>query len=262
MATQRSRAIATVLVAVAAIVGVGGGLVAARIGEHGGSPSDGATPQGPAPKSGAPLYWADDVIHDGSKAIPFRPQYASAILAVARTAAGWLVFESIGQDGGRLVLVGRDGSDVPIPMANALYFDVSPAGAIAVPERAGGTIKVFDPADGSVIVSVTTPLTEVGNVRFAANDLIFHGLQGKMSEVVRYDASVDAIPNLHLTVPSGDATMQDVSPDGRYLEAEYLSQTRACVAVFDLRAATRPLWRSCLFRASTGASISPDGEYG
>ncbi len=264
-----SHAVTVTVVAVAGIVGLGGGLMAGRIWPRDGSPAVSRTPQSSSPvtpssstpSGAAPLYYADDVIYDGARQIPFRPQYGAIVSTVARTSAGWLVFELIGQDGGRLVLVGRDGRDVPIKTRGALYFALSPEGdAVAVPQPGGSDIRLFDPADGSVIETVTTTLASVGQVRFAFRDLIFNGYttSGK-EEIVRYDSALDVLPTLHLDVPAGSATLSDVSADGRYLVAEYLSQIHACIAVFDLQRPPQPLWSSCRLSPAGGSSISPDG---
>lgn len=269
MRTSSSRAVAVTVVAVAGIVGLGGGLVAARIGHQASSQAVSRTPQssspGPphrsVPKGAAPLYYADEIIYDGTRRIPFRPQYGAIVSTVARTAAGWLVFELIGQAGGRLVLVGRDGRAVPIETPDALYFDLSPRGdAVAVPQPGGSKIQLIDSADGSVIETVTTSLAYVGQVRFAVKDLIFNGYTaGGKEEIVRYDSELDVLPTLHLDVPAGSAALVDVSADGRYLVAEYLSQVHACIAVFDLQGSPQPLWSSCAVSSASGSSISPDG---
>lgn len=289
MSSHRSGTVAMSIVSVAALIGVGGGIVAAKFGDNGtpegagrtggtglSSPSSGPSgtaatsvspgppspsSSGPLPESGGRLYFADGVIYDGTNQIAYQPQFQSDIASVTRTDSGWLVFERIGQDSSRLVLVDFDGSTSLIQAGDPHSFDVSPDGnAVAVPHDGGPKIDIINPSDGSLIASVTTLLSSVRQVRFAGNDLVFDGYgAGNTLRILRYDFSLDRLPPVRVDVPGGEATVEDVSADGRYLVAGYLSGDSSCVATFDLSGSAQPLWSSCDNSPAGGTSISPDG---
>lgn len=291
MQTTKPGVAATAIVSVAALVGLGGGFLVAKVRHSVAAPtttgagaastspqlpqSASETPTGPSisrtskppPTSAQPnlaadlLYFAEGVIHDGPQRVTYTPQFQASVAAVSRTASGWLVFERSGQDSSRLVLVDASGSTIPLDAADPHSFDVAPRGdAIVVPADTG-QIDVIDPADGSVLGTVTTPLEEVRQVRFAGNDAVIFdggGAAGRL-RVLRYDFASDRVSPVHLAKSAGEVTLEDVSFDGTYALVGALSGNRSCAAAFDLRGSAPRLWSSCRYAPSAGTSISPDG---
>lgn len=295
MTTSRSLVLATTVVSVAALVGVGGGYVASKFGSADrptaaepnstlSQPTSGAgsvhpsTPTGSAPSTTAsattatttsseapllavPLYYADGAIHDGTAAIDYSPRFSADVSGVTRTNSGWLVSERIGQDGSRLVLVSTAGDATPVDSRDPHSFDVSAEGnAVAVPRLTRPVIDIIDPADGARVMSVTTPLASVRQVRFAGTSLVFDGYSrsGKL-QILRTDFRSDQMAVVGLRVPVGEATLEDVSADGTLGVAGYLSGSRPCIAGFELQGDSTPLWTKCGVTPAGGTSISPDG---
>jgi hypothetical protein len=293
---KRSRIVTATVIAVAAMIGLGAGVTTALVGKDDATAADGpetpigstdTSPDGVPSSSGTTstteaettgtpspagdtveaLYYADGVIHDGETTVDYQPRFQSTVSNVSRVAEGWVVKERFGSDGARLVLVAEDGSTTPVDVRDPHWYAVSPGGdALAAPNYDDpNQIDFVDTSDGGVFSTLTAALgTRVVNATFTGtgDDLLVLGddVELGQSKLAVYHADTDRFEDLQSPPGGAGSRLVGSAAQGTRVLVEYLLHDKPCVAVLDLTADARPLWKSCQYRPLGAAGVSPDAE--